>query len=489
MAEGMRLVTTILLVMLTAISKAGVAGPVSESEAVEVADKWLSDEVKLGYAALDDAGRLEALAAFRDRQVFSLLEGESLVQGRPTKGEVLAYIVKYARGGWVVVSSDDRLEPVIAFDIRSEFRWDQPERNFTRHFLSRTMAARHARLKSLEGEAKAPGVHPRWTFLRSRSREVASGAVLIRWSTARWGQGQYYNDTAVANNGGIDVKAGCTAVAMAIQFRFHKWPPTGRFSHSYSDTQGAVQFSHSVNFGNQAYNWGSMPTENLTGPDADVADLIYHCGVAVDMNYEVGASGAWPSASATDDYFQYKGTTQRFVLHESALTASVRGGLPTIYATMRHSVVVCGYRDTESPYYYLNMGWGGANNGWLDLRSVPGSTPGQDWSYPYSSPISYTYVDGGAVGFENGCIQWPYNTLSEGQAGVEANGRLWVKAGTYTGEGNHPVTFNWPMTITAYEGTVKIADNLLLAHKEGDGISFLDLPAIRITGGGSIKLY
>jgi len=33
----------------------------------------------------------------------------------------------------------------------------------------------------------------------------------------------------------------------------------------------------------------------LTEHNSNVANLMYHCGVAVSMNYEVGRSGAWPS--------------------------------------------------------------------------------------------------------------------------------------------------------------------------------------------------
>jgi subtilisin family serine protease len=66
------------------------------------------------------------------------------------------------------------------------------------------------------------------------------------------------------------------------------------------------------------------------------------------------------------------------------------------------------------------------------------------------------YVDAGWTGPENGNIENPYNTLSEGVSAVPVGGFLWIKAGTYTGPDNVPITFDKAMTVRSYEGTATI---------------------------------
>ena len=66
------------------------------------------------------------------------------------------------------------------------------------------------------------------------------------------------------------------------------------------------------------------------------------------------------------------------------------------------------------------------------------------------------YVDGNWGGSENGNLQTPYDTVSDGYAATPAGGKLWIKAGTYTGTGNVPITFNKAMTVRSYCGTAII---------------------------------
>jgi hypothetical protein len=184
--------------------------------------------------------------------------------------------------------------------------------------------------------------------------------------------------------------------------------------------------------------------------------LMYHCGVAADMNYEEGGSGAWPSASAINRYFRYKGTVQRTSEHVQPMIDCIRGGLPVILSTTSHTVVACGYRQS-SPCFYLNCGWNGNNNGWYNLHQIPGEADHTiDRSYPYSCPNNYIYVDGGWTGSENGTIRNPYNTLSEGSSSFPKGGHLWIKAGTYSGVGNAPIIFSKATIIRSYEGTAVI---------------------------------
>jgi hypothetical protein len=291
--------------------------------------------------------------------------------------------------------------------------------------------------------------------LRSVSYPIGDRSIHVLHDTALWNQMWPYNELVVAHNGDIaGIPTGCTATAMAIKFRFHSWPHVGNSSHSYSDSEGGVQYPHTVDYWATTYSWQSMPTNDLTTANDDVAELMYHCGVAVDMDYEVGGSGAWPSASATNTYFRYRGTESHGSSHDNRIIASVRAGLPVVCSSSAHTVLIDGYRDSPYPYFHVNCGWGGSNNGWYDLGSgFPGSDGSIDRSYPYSAPSNFTFVDGSWSGSENGNLQTPFNTVGEGAANTASGGHLRVRAGSYN-EG--PLTIADPMTISTYEGTAVI---------------------------------
>ena len=495
----------VLALLVLAAALVGLATPaksamVSEAEAVAVADLWLAMELNSGLLRIGEEERGQRLAGLRNRQTLYITSKDELLGSRPAKGRILAYVVKYQPTGYVVVSADDRIEPVVAFDAESQFRWDQPDRNFLRYFLGRSMLARWKHLDDQQAAGAPAAANANWTKLRKKTVggeslsiiefSAPAGVIYLLWDTPLWDQGWPYNTEVVAHNGGNSCPTGCTATAMAMKMRFHEWPTTGNGSHSYDDNSGTLQYSHSADFGAHTYNWASMPMGNVASANQQVADLMYHCGIVVEMDYEPGGSGAWPTTSSTNTYLRYKGTTERTSGHETPIVASVRGGLPVIISSSSHTVVVDGYRDTESPYLHMNAGWSGGSNGWYNLPDMPAvSDPTIDRSYPYSSPNNFVYVDGAWGGTENGNIQNPYDTLSEGESAVPSDGRLWAKGGTYTGAGNDPLTLDSPMRITAYEGDATVGDNLRLHQHDGDLITYADLPTIRLRTSGVLRVY
>ncbi len=65
-------------------------------------------------------------------------------------------------------------------------------------------------------------------------------------------------------------------------------------------------------------------------------------------------------------------------------------------------------------------------------------------------------MDAGWTGYENGTINYPFNTLSEGVSAVPSWGEVLMKGGSYTGAGNAPITIDKPMTISNYDGLAVI---------------------------------
>jgi hypothetical protein len=462
------------------------AAPVSLNEALAIADLWYCMELNSGHLKISDAERTERLSMLPARQVRYLVAEDELADSPPNDTPTLAYVVLYYPSGFVIVAGDDRIEPVISFSAESRFRWDYPEHNFLRYFLCKDMQRRWNEL----GET----VHPNWSYLRSRSHENLESvcfdtderALNVYLKTAIWHQWPYYNDTVIARNGNTPgIPTGCTATAMAIKMRFHCWPPTGSGSHSYTDNQGAIQYSHSVNFSTRYYNWSVMPETALTTSNPEVAKIMYDCGMSVYTNYEVGSSGAelgWVD-DAFDTYFRYEGTSFVYDLynpqtHVLPLKKSILGRLPVVFGAGHHVGLVDGFREPASQYFHINCGWGGNNNNWYSVDSMPWGPPIVG-SCPYGQPENWCYVDANWSGSENGQILTPYNTLSEGEGAVPDNGTLLIKQGTYVGSSNVPITFSGAETIRAYAGTAIIGENVSLTY---NGV-------IKLYNNGDLKIH
>jgi hypothetical protein len=451
---------------------------VSEAEAVAVANAWYAMELNSGHVLLTAEERSNRLALLPARGVSYLASADTVLDVPPRGRTVLAYIVKYKPHGLVVVPGDDRLNAVLVFSLEDDFRWDQPERNFLRYYLATEVPARW--------QHSAPSVHQNWTYIRAKLGEPLDKVRFetdteypVLWNTAHWNQSPYYNDTVIARNGNtLGIPAGCTATGHAIKMRFHQWPVTGSGTHSYTDNQGAVQYSHSVDYSTQTYNWSGMPTNDLTGPNAAIAQFMYHCGVSDNMDYEVGWSGAYTAAlaNALVTHFGYKGVLYLSSGHEDPIKSSVLARSPVNVSNVPHSMVIDGYREPTTPYYHVNVGWGGSSDNWYDLSSLPGGggMPIR-YSCPYAIPSNWFYVDGQWSGIEAGLIQEPFNTLSEGQNAVPAGGWLLMKEGLY----DYPFRFAGAKTIVSYNAGTATINHRLRESKRG---------LIRISGNGVLRV-
>ena len=522
-------------------------GEITEEEAIEIADLWYIMELNSGYVYINESEKIERFDNLKNREVLYQISGNKILEKTPKDDKVLAFIFRYEPSGFVIVSGSDRIQPIIAFDVKSDFKLTSPEENALIDFLYFSVPLRWENIGS--------NLHHDWRLLRSKlqkngkieeiSFDNPGDSMYVHWETANWSQFLPYNEVVADKNANLsdppnyNIPTGCTATALAIKFRFHEWPITGYDSHSYNDNSGSIQFNHSVNFGAYTYNWDNMPTMHLNETNSkpserlDVATLMYHCGVAVNMNYEERASGGHHVTENVEKYFRYKGTEyieglgklfdidrddfeddldnavntgvvsyellQEFIdngyplsndlvikdwgdwrwiiidngtdityifgiitaedvirvfrLMESEMVekikASIIGGLPVFCGSISHSMIVDGYRNTEHPFVHVNDG--NFNIGWIDLFLNDTGIHGA-WIEnirPFCSPINYIYVDPSYRDGENGYIQTPFDTFSEGYNVVPDGGHLWLRTDTYN---IAPITLDKPLTIHAYQG-------------------------------------
>lgn len=238
----------------------------------------------------------------------------------------------------------------------------------------------------------------RWAGSRRRVMAAEGGvqptASQVRLLTDLWHQYyEPYNLMAPVVEGEHCV-SGCVALAMAQVMHYYRWPKQGTGSHTYDDSLGCAQIVSS-DFSAHRYDWDAMlddyEGDNYTQRQADaVAQLLYDCGVSVDMCYGVGASGANSSLQpkAMAEYFGYDRSAQIhfrdfYTLDEwtRMLRAELDALRPVLFSGysmhLGHAFVCDGYDDRG--YFHFSFGNpNGEGDGYFYLPYLtPDFPPGQ----------------------------------------------------------------------------------------------------------------
>ncbi|MCD6012933.1 MAG: Peptidase family protein [Flavipsychrobacter sp.] len=309
------------------------------------------------------------------------------------KGEIITdyYVFNFSNGtGYVMVSGDDVVEPVLSYSTESAFdingmapaakAWIEGYQNEITYVVENNIPAQE-------------GVAEKWNSYRVPFKGTGAKTTAVTpLITTRWDQGYpYYSHCP--GSGSSKAVTGCVATAMAQIMKYWNWPTVGAGYHTYTHpTYGAV----SANFGTTAYGWTSMPN-TISTTNANVGILNFHCGVAVNMDYSPTESGAYtiqefspivPCAEyALKTYFRYKSTLKGisrtayppFSAGYSAtvwlnyLKAELNAGRPVIYtgrstAAGGHAWVCDGFNSSD--YMHFNFGWGGASDGYYSINNI-----------------------------------------------------------------------------------------------------------------------
>lgn len=316
------------------------------------------------------------------------------------------YVFAAPTTGFVIVAADDCVQPILAYSFESPASNElNPE---VRYWLS-TYQEQIDYLRSVNAVA-SDDVSAQWQKYSSAigGDPMPLAMVPVLLSTT-WDQSPYYNkfcpydSTAHART-----VAGCVATAVAQVMKYWNHPAQGTGSHSYSTPYGTL----SANFGTTTYNWSMMPTAlgstSSTAQDNAVATLMYHVGVAIEMDYGTDASGAqltsfgysyssYPSAQgALPLFFGYDNNIQakyRNNISDSDWKNYVVGELnalrPVLYAGFDASgghCFVCDGCNTAETQFHFNWGWSGYYNGYytLDNLALGGGGTGTTSSYTFN---------------------------------------------------------------------------------------------------------
>ena len=394
-------------------------------------------------------------------------------------GTATMYVFNIGAEGFIIVSADDEVPPIVGYSLNGTYNRNRIPDNL-RGWLEGYSSDVDAYLSSTSKEGISKKDQQQWSkewdALRNKDIQfyaTKSGDTVNALVETRWDQGTGYNDYcpewSEAYNGRC--VTGCVATAMAQIIRYHCYPNVGFYHHSYSHrTYGEL----SADFDSAYYDFSQMPIRVNSYSSAAqrhaVSLLCYHCGVAVDMEYEnpnhTTGSGAHsndvPNAlkyfGYTNSIYMAKGPATNGIW-DSVLHHDLKLGRPVYYSGSSnsggHAFVCDGYRGNK---YHFNFGWSGSGDGFYSLSSVNGFSSNQACVFNIvpcglGANLDTIYIASDGTG--NGSSWRNANPNLEAALkirGMYKSGQIWVKSGTYYGDTNSTSAFTFMYGTTTYGG-------------------------------------
>lgn len=336
--------------------------------------------------------------------------------------------------GFVIVSAWKEAYPMLSYSFTGQYQTsDQPE-NFSAWMEQYARQIHHAVTEGATPEALARETWNYYLFTRPEDLKPYRGRDVLPLLTTTWDQGKYYNELCPADAAGPGghCYAGCVATAMGQVMNYFRWPDTGTGSYTYNcPPYGTL----SANFDSTAYHWDLMET-SLPHSNPNVALLLNHLGISVDMVYGPDGSGMYnhKAAYSLKTYFKYSpGTSYVFrdstsMDWDSLIVAHLDQKIPMYYAGWSvpniygHAFVCDGYQGTG--YYHFNWGWSGSYDGYFYTDNL---TPGGSNFNLAQELIIHAVPDTNAYVYPplcNGYQEYEelYGTIGDGSGPLYAHG-------------------------------------------------------------------
>lgn len=293
--------------------------------------------------------------------------------------------------GFVLVSAEDDARAILGYSDHGRFdATDMPENmQFWLQMYADELASKPT--FSLKGRVQ------RRTAAHAQATYPIISPIL---GEVEWGQDEPYNNLCPTVGGERSV-TGCVATAISQIMYAHKYPAKGTGSKTYTTESHRLRLN--VNFGATTYDWGNMlpyykNNYNSTQANA-VATLMYHVGVAADMDYDPDGSGAISSAAlaAITEYFGYNKSIHvlpKDFMKEGTVLQTVASDLQEgrpVYISgstinQEGHAFVCDGMQSDG-YLHINWGWNGSGNGYFALSALDPENQGTGGS---ASDLAFT---------------------------------------------------------------------------------------------------
>ena len=434
--KGKSLLVMMLLFVITFAVK---ANPVDVDMAKELGARFLNGSTNV---QINDASELQCVATYR------------------TEKNVNAFYIFNTNTGFIIVSADNHLTPVIGYSDESQLDIDNIPVQMEDYLQSFVRQLDDAIEQNIPAKEE---VLEQWELLQTTGRinnnRVNEGMDPLLTET--WDQGCNYNNMCPVDSQGAcgHVYAGCVATAMGQIMHYWKYPTTGTGSHSYTPTGYPTQ---SANYGATTYDWNNMP-DAISGSSTTtqinaIAKLLWHCGISVNMGYGPNGSSSYSSdvPNALTTYFRYA-NDMTFLYRDSyndrAWFALLKSCLdmdqPVFHAGANsdggHAYVCDAYNSSNQLHF--NWGWSGNGNGFysmndnsytLNNRAIINIHPLVNSSVTYQVTVTASPTAGGTVTGAGSYQAYSPCTLTVTPAegftfvGWQENGKIVSTLPTYT---------------------------------------------------------
>ena len=309
-----------------------------------------------------------------------------------TEGTPLYYVFNVnSNDGFIIVAADDASRPIIGYSDKGHYDHANLPVNFTGWMNSYAKQIKDILSRHLPANADITKEWTSYVNTKSMRRRESMSHAVLPLSNVIWNQGWPFN--TMCPGGSV---TGCCATAEAQIMQYWKYPLHGLLGNTYNENTPQYSNDYGVisrNFYADTFHWANMP-DTLNVANADVALLMYDCGISLDMNYAPGGSNAevicpntfsnFAADSVSDQtaYWRFFGYNRHSLrgFYKAQFTDSV-------WITMlenelnNHRVVqytgggdightwVCEGYDSNT-YFFMNWGWGGSPNGYFSLTAL-----------------------------------------------------------------------------------------------------------------------
>ena len=337
-----------------------------------------------------DQARNAAVAFLQQKQAILRSSGAAAIASTLQTADNQGYYYVFNIGndnGFVIVSGDDRTNPVLGYATEGSFDASRVPVNM-QEMLDNYSAQLKALAVMSDVDAATMLAAPRRATVVDTRNSIAP-MISTKWdqATPYWNHCPQFMNSDNEEDGYELAYTGCVATAMSQIMKFYNWPvQCTQTIPSYTVTYSTGEMGGYGTFDTDAlepiqFDWAHMK-DNYNGSEDEVYTdavswLMLYAGCAAHMQYGLSASGTSDPyiPKAFNNYFDYDAqlvyrSDYDQPTWEEMIYQELAAGRPMIYNGRAgsgggHSFVCDGYEYGD--YYHINWGWGGMGNGYFVL--------------------------------------------------------------------------------------------------------------------------
>jgi len=335
------------------------------------------------------------------------------------EGETPCYYVFHLNtGGFVIVSANDCLTPVLGYSFDQNYVNENQPPNVQYWFGQYKDQVIYARENKIEPEKE---IIKKWAYYLTdginQNYSIKESKEVEPMLTTTWDQGFPYNLYCPFDSAsGSYTYTGCQGTALAQIAYYWRWPYHGQGHTSYipeTNPQYGVQIA---DYENTWYRYNEMVDEPKTANTA-IAEYIYHFSACWHTEFSIGTSFVGNifilnHQLACDSLSYHFKLTPSTLLYSDSMTGGewksnilnmLDEARPVFYAgysqypDIGHFFVCDGYQDEE--YFHFNFGWSGSYDGYYTLDNILSFNSHQfclSLFQPDTSQFNYPFYASGA---------------------------------------------------------------------------------------------